>query len=964
MFRDDRARLHVGCIYFAPVRASALVAVLSLSLLVPELARPAALEPPSTGGMVALHRILSRLDTHRRVLVIGAHPDDEDTALLALVSRGMGGEAAYLSLSRGEGGQNLIGAELGEELGLVRSQELLAARGIDGARQFFTRAYDFGYTRSFDETNERWPPEAILEDTVRVVRRFKPQIVVSIFSTGSDAGHGQHQAAGVAAHEAFTAAADVARFPGLSEQGLPPWQPAALYRSTFFRPTPQSLTLPTGAIDPASGKTYFQLAMASRSMHRSQDMGVLQDPGPRATRVEWVAGVRSEATAGEVAPAEGAGEGGLRDFQPRAAGAQRATVARGDLFAGVDTRLRAIADVLAPGPERDALAAALDRVAAEVAQLREELLTSRPETAVRSLRAVVTVLEEASRRLESAALPDHDREVAGDLLGEKLELAREALAIASGWVLDAYTDSPALVAGESATVRATFYNSGSEAARVTPALHATGGWMAPAGEPRDVAPGALESWDLELAVPSGAAATVPYFLAAPRQGDLYDWSRVPPEVRGEPFGPAAVVAAFAVEAGEVRFGLEREVVHRFRDQAIGERRRPLRVVPPLEVTVTPERVLWPRSARQVERTLRVALRKQAPGAVGGRVEVEVPPGWPAIAPVPFRLEASRDFRVLEVRLRHGEAAAGASGTPRDGTPGRRGAADTAAAGSAGARSPGHGSPADRAAATGGAGDDGVARVVVKAVLESGEVIDGAVPLVEYPHLRAVPSPRLAAIEVRTLVLDLPPLASVGYVRGASDRVPESLLEVGLPLRLLSGEQILDLGEEGLERFDAIVLGSRAYEADPRLGEAHQRLLDYVRGGGLLVVQYQQYDFVERGFAPYELTIGRPHDRITDETSPVEVLAPDHPALRRPHRIGDADWEGWVQERGLYFARTWDAEYQPLVRFTDPGMPPQDGGLLVAKVGQGTYVYTGLAFFRQLPAGVPGAFRLFVNLLAL
>jgi hypothetical protein len=228
----------------------------------------------------------------------------------------------------------------------------------------------------------------------------------------------------------------------------------------------------------------------------------------------------------------------------------------------------------------------------------------------------------------------------------------------------------------------------------------------------------------------------------------------------------------------------------------------------------------------------------------------------------------------------------------------------------------------------------------------------------------VPSPRRSAVEVQSLDLELPELESVGYVRGASDRVPESLLEIGLPLRLLSGEQILDLGEDGLERFDAIVLGSRAYESDPELAEANQRLLDYVRDGGLLVVQYQQYDFVQRGFAPYPLTIARPHDRITDEASPVDVLAAEHPALRRPHRIDAQDWSGWVQERGLYFAGTWDPAYQPLVRLTDPGMPPQDGGLLVAELGQGTYVYTGLAFFRQLPAGVPGAFRLFMNLLAL
>jgi hypothetical protein len=241
---------------------------------------------------------------------------------------------------------------------------------------------------------------------------------------------------------------------------------------------------------------------------------------------------------------------------------------------------------------------------------------------------------------------------------------------------------------------------------------------------------------------------------------------------------------------------------------------------------------------------------------------------------------------------------------------------------------------------------------------------GAVPLIEYSHIHAVPSPHASTVEVRSLDLQLPALDAIGYVRGASDRVPESLLEVGVPLRMLTGEQILDAGDSGLDRFDAIVLGSRAYEADERLGEANQRLLDYVRGGGLLIVQYQQYDFVQRGFAPFPLTIARPHDRITDEESPVETLAAQSAVLRSPHAIGPADWDGWVQERGLYFAHTWDAAYQPVLRMTDPGLAPQDGGLLIAPLGEGTYVYTGLAFFRQLPAGVPGAFRLFMNLLAL
>ena len=270
------------------------------------------LEPPSTGGLERVDRALAKLSGNRRVLVIGAHPDDEDTTLLALVSRGMGGEAGYFSLTRGEGGQNLIGPELGPALGLIRSRELLAARQVDGARQFFSRAYDFGYTRSLPETLRFWPQEVLLEDAVRVIRRFRPQVVVSVFPPDPRAGHGQHQAAGLIAGLAYAQAGDAGAFPGLAAEGLPPWRPQAFYRNTWWRDREETtLVEPAGVLDPVSGRSVFQIAMASRSRHRSQDMGMLQPLGPRDARLGWEAG--------------GAGADG------------------DDLFAGVDTSLAGMA---------------------------------------------------------------------------------------------------------------------------------------------------------------------------------------------------------------------------------------------------------------------------------------------------------------------------------------------------------------------------------------------------------------------------------------------------------------------------------------------------------------------------------------------------------------------------------------------------------------------------------------------
>jgi hypothetical protein len=248
-----------------------------------------------------------------------------------------------------------------------------------------------------------------------------------------------------------------------------------------------------------------------------------------------------------------------------------------------------------------------------------------------------------------------------------------------------------------------------------------------------------------------------------------------------------------------------------------------------------------------------------------------------------------------------------------------------------------------------------------AVLEDGQRFDLAVPEVDYPHIRATPRPAPARVEIRTADLRLPPLKRLGYVRGASDRVPELLREIGLPLELLGPEQ-LEAGDLG--GYDAIVIGSRAYETDPALRRANQRLLGYARNGGLVIVQYQQYPFIDGKFAPLPLEIARPHDRVTDEASPVTVLAADHPVFTTPNAIGAEDWNGWVQERGLYFAHTWDPAYTPLLSMKDPEGADLQGGLLVAQLGKGRYVYTGLAFFRQLPAGAPGAYRLFANLLGL
>jgi LmbE family N-acetylglucosaminyl deacetylase len=789
----------------------------------------AQLEPPSTGGAVALAHQLRMLGHHKRVLVIGAHPDDEDTELLTILVRGDGAETAYLSLNRGEGGQNVIGPELGEALGLLRSEELLSARRLDGARQYFTRAYDFGFSKTLDDTWAHWPRDTILKDVVRVIRRFRPQIVVSIFSGTPRDGHGQHQAAGWAAQEAFRIAGDSTRFQELErEEGLRPWNPLKLYRSTRFDTAATTLQLDGGVLDQAVGRSYHQVAMASRSLHRSQDMGQLQTAGPSRVRLALMA--------------DRSGRGG------------------NGFWGGVDTTL---ASLPADGPERGELEA------------------------------------------HASAVAD----------------------IRAGLVVDAVTDDDQVVPGEPLSLVLTAWNTSSDTLEVTSSIRAeaaaVAGTVGP--ETRRIAPGELVRREVRVSVATGATPTTPYFMREPRTGDLYRWIDDTAAV-GLPFQSPLIAAEFRVRGpGGMAFTTRREATFRLNDPTYGEVRRPLTIVPRVGVRLAPDTLLWP-SGQTGPQPFTVTLVHGARDTTAGSVHLVLPPGWPTLPPQRFSFRREDESRVFEFAVR----------PPARLPPGRL---------------------TIRAEATDAAGAS----------------YGTGVFAVDYSHIRPRNYVRPAAAVVQVAPLVLPNLARIGYVRG------------------------------DLSRYDAIVIGSRAYETEPALAQHNRRLLEYAERGGLVLVQYQQRGFFERNYAPYPLTVGsaaqrtfsgtvtaagsdeaatralwagsgpggrRPagppaaHDRITDENAPVRLLLPNHPALRVPNRITAADWTGWVQERGLYFARSWDEHYQALIETHDPGEPPLEGGLLIARVGRGTYVYTGLAFFRELPAGVPGAWRLFANLLAL
>ncbi|MGA2435794.1 MAG: PIG-L family deacetylase [Bryobacteraceae bacterium] len=812
----------------------ALVALLLMAALAP----PSCAQP-DVAGAAAIRLALHKLNVLGSVLMIGAHPDDEHTSTLAYLARGRGYETAYLSLTRGEGGQNLVGPEQGDLLGVIRTQELLGARRVDGAEQFFSRAIDFGFSKTPEETFDKWGREKILADIVWTIRKFRPDVIVLCFSGTPRDGHGHHQVSAILGKEAFFAAADRTRFP----EQLPfvePWQAKRIVWNVYgARPdTPGQIAIDTGGFDPALGYSFNEIAAMSRDMHRSQGMGTPERKGADPAYFAPVAG----------------------ELMTR------------DLFDGIAAGWDRIPDAAAIG--------------AALSQAEKNFDADAPERAI-------PPLIDARKRLA---------QLKGFWVDKKLREVDEAIALCAGLWLDASADRWDAVPGSTLSIHTTALNRSHFPIKLASVNVAGTG----AKETGELAYNQPRTSEFEWKVPEQTPYSQPYWLARPPIGDTYD---VPDQrIVGVPENAPVLEAVFHIEAGGAAIEFARPVHFRYVDHERGQLTRPLAIVPPVAVTFAEPVTLLPDGA---PRKLEVRLKSTSVGAKG-EVRIEAPRGW-KIEPAASAFDLAGADRELTL--------------PFEVTP-----------------------------PTGNA----TARIRAIANIGGKEFANG-MDVIAYPHIE--PRTVFPASEAKLVRADVRILAKqIGYVMGAGDEIPAALGQLGCEVTPLGAA---DLASGDLARFDAIVTGVRAFNVRADLRANFSRLLEYVRQGGTLVVQYNILDFGhatgQLDIGPYPITIS--HDRVTVEEAPVRFPNPESPLLQAPNRIVEADFDGWIQERGLYFASEWDARYQTLLESHDPGEPPHEGGTLYTRYGKGVYVFTAYSWFRELPAGVPGAFRVFANLVS-
>lgn len=873
---------------------------------------------PQDQGAIHLYQLLTKLQTTARIMQVTAHPDDEDGGMLTLEARGQGASVLLFTLTRGEGGQNKFGTESSDELGILRTLELLQADKYYGVEQRFSHVIDFGYSKTAEETFNKWHGHDIaLADIVRAIRIFRPDVLIARFSGTTRDGHGHHQASAILTMEAFRAAADPNKFPEQIKAGLLPWQakklfagnPPRLFQGGNIADEDYTVKLDNGEYSPVLGMSYTQFALEGLAHQTSQGTGGIRvPPGHRWTYYKL-----------------------MDSALPKPAGHENS------LLDGIDTSLVGLASRL--GAEESKvpfLRPALQSLQKHAEDASKAFSIADPSACAPALLAGRDETQKLLQQVEAAQLSAAAKDGLLLELRTKQQQFQDAANEALGIYFEATVDPPGpppapsyfprmlqtislAVPGQTFTMTARLYNRGKII--ITPQdfhVDVPQGWTVTRITPekdgqKQLKAGDVASVQFKVTVPDNAKYTEPYWSRRNPETETF-YAISDPRLLTDPLPPYPVHAGatFSTSADGAHSGAASAVAKiKFIDPTQGQSERPLAVGPPISVLLTSPVVVAPVGGTRSSR-IEVSARSNVQDPVRATLRLETPQGW-KVEPQSIPVQLDHDGAVSNYAFQI---------TPQNLR-------------------------------------EGTYQVTAQAEYNGKQYAEGF-KIITRPDLDSYYAYRPAGDNVQAVDVKLPPQLKVGYIMGTGDEIPTVLESVGLNISLISPQE---LAYGDLSRYGTIVVGIRAYDVRTDIREQNRRLLDYVNRGGTLILQYNQSTgiFNDGHYTPYPATMSR--ERVSVEEQPVEILAPQDRIFSWPNKITSKDFDGWVQERGVYFMSDWDSHFQPLLSSNDPGEPPRKGGMLLAHYGKGIYIYSGYAFFRQLPAGVPGAIRLFVNLVS-
>ncbi len=799
-----------------------------------------------------IYQKIEKLNFLGSVLYIAAHPDDENTKLISYLSKNLHARTGYLSLTRGDGGQNLIGPEIREALGVIRTQELLAARRIDGGEQFFTRANDFGYSKNPTETLSIWDKEKVMSDVVWTIRKFQPDVIINRFDHRTEGRtHGHHTASARLSMEAFELADKKGSFPEQLDY-LSTWQPKRMFFNNSwwfygsqekFKKADKSnmLAVDVGNYYPLLGKSNTEIASLSRSQHKSQGFG---NTAVRGKDLEYIELVKGKMPASQEA-----------------------------IFAGINTSWSRLKN----GKEIGEL----------VSEIQRDYDFKNPSHSIPKLLQVYTKIEQLENK--------HWQEI-------KLKEVKEIIASAAGLYLEAYAENQIATPNDSVKVNIEVTNRNELDIKVYDVCVNKVNFTK--SIQKNLSNNTSYNTTVDFKLPKEIAYSSPYWLDLPHTIGMY---KVPEQLkRGKPENDAALKAIFNLSINGTKLNFTKPVVYKTNDAVKGEVYKPFLIVPKISLKVEPEILIFNESTSK-EIILKV---KNNSSATEGELRLEAGENWqiePTFIPVNFQKKGEEKTFRFKI-------------TP----------------------------PKEKTTSN------------LKAFFfRKGKKYSQENAIIDYEHIpqQSILSPA----EAKLIKLDIKKKGEkIAYIQGAGDKVGESLTQIGYDVTYLTPAEI---SENKLAQFDAVVVGIRAYNVLESLKYKQKTLFDFVKNGGNMLVQYNTAHALEtKNLAPYSLKLSK--NRVTNENAKVDFLAPEHPVLNAPNKITKADFENWVQERGLYFPQEWNKKFTPILGMNDEQETQKKGSLLVAPYGKGYYIYTGLSFFRELPAGVPGAYRLFANLLSL